>query len=152
MYTQNDFQKVKSSTRTRLILFGVLALAFIVLMFVFNSLRLQVLSCASAGLGFIACYFVWSFKISPWVKYNRHMKDISEGQKRVTECEFVSFTPETRIHDGVEVHDFVVTVGKTEEDERLFYWDADKPAPVLEPGCKLTVTSYGNFVIDLKSA
>ena len=150
MYTEADFTSTSRKATIRLVLFILMALAFVSVMLVFNAMRNQPFTLLTASVGFVVCYFIWSFKISPWVKYNRHLKDIKSGQRRTTECEFVFFTPETRFQDGVEVHDFIATVGSEEEDERLFYWDNDKPAPEIKAGDKIIVTSYGRFVIDLK--
>ncbi|MBQ1256498.1 MAG: hypothetical protein IIX93_04400 [Clostridia bacterium] len=152
MYTEADFISASKNSRIRLILFLILALAFVAVMLVFNSMRNQFLTCLTAAIGFAVMFFLWTFKVSPLVKYNRHLKEIKTGQKRTTECEFVYFTPETRFQDGVEVHDFVATVGPEEDDERLFYWDNDKKAPELKAGDKITVTSYGRFVIGLEPA
>ena len=74
------------------------------------------------------------------------------GQRRHTECSFLHFAPETRMHDGVEVHEMIVTVGTGEEDERLYYWDADKPEPALREGEKIQVESFGNFITALERA
>lgn len=152
MYTQSDFDNAHKQKKLRLVLLIAMGAAFLAAMFVFNSLRIQVLSIACAAVGFVLCYFVWSFKVGPWVKYDRHLKEIQEGQKRTVECEVLYFTPETRMMDGVEVNELVVTVGCEEEDERLYYWDADKPAPQVKEGDRVQITSYGNFVVELKNA
>lgn len=156
MYTENDFVLIRKQTRIRVILLIALICLFVAVLVVFNSLRMQVLTCATAAIGFIVSYFLCSFKVAPYVKYNRFLKDVKTGQRRVTECEFKYFTPETRMHDGVEVHEMIVsvasTVGKDEEDERLFYWDADKQQPDYTEGDMISVTSYGNFVVDCKKA
>ena len=53
-------------------------------------------------------------------------------------------------HDGVEAHVFEMSEGPKEkgEDMRLFYWDASKPLPSIQPGEMLRVISHGGFVID----
>lgn len=152
MYTQSDFVKANKQKKLRVWLFVILCAVFACIMFVFNSMRIQALSILTAVVGFVVAYFLWSFKVSPWVKYDRHLREIKNGQTRTAECEFMYFAPETRLMDGVEVNELIVTVGKEEEDERLYYWDVDKPAPVLNVGDKLIITSYGNFVVELKNA
>ncbi|MBR3928068.1 MAG: hypothetical protein IKJ65_03575 [Clostridia bacterium] len=129
-----------------------MAAAFLAVMLVFNSLRNQVLSIASAVVGFIVSYFLWSFKVSPWVKYDRLLREIRTGKTRETACEIMYFTDETRMMEGVEVHELIVRVGKEEEDERLYYWDADKEKPDVKEGDKVSIVSYGNYVVELKNA
>ena len=152
MYTEKDFLSANKQKKIRLTLFAVLVLAFLAAMFAFNAMRIQPLSITCAVVGFIVCYFIWSFKVSPWVKYDKHLKEVKSGQKRKTDCEIMYFTDETRLVDGVEVHELVARVGKEEEDERLYYWDADKARPDLKEGDKVSIISYGNFVVELKNA
>ena len=152
MYTEKDFTHATKQKKIRLALFFLMTAVFAVSMFVFIAMRSQALTIATAVVGFIVSYFVWSFKVSPWVKYDRHLKELKSGQKRETACEIMYFTDETRIMDGVEVHELIVTVGKEEEDERLYYWDADKKRPDVKEGDKVSIVSYGNFVVELKIA
>lgn len=152
MYTENDYAKAAKQTKIRVTLFLLMCLAFIACVVIFNTMRIQPLSIAYSVIGFVVSYFIWSFKVSPWVKYNRHLKELKSGQKRETLCEFLYFTDETRTVDGVEVHELIATVGKEEEDERLYYWDCDKPRPELKEGDRVSILSYGNFVVELKNA
>lgn len=152
MYSENDYHHASKQKKIRVTLFALMCLAFVTIMLVFNAMRIQALSIACAVVGFIVSYFIWSFKVSPWVKYDRHLHELSSGQKRETACEIKYFTDETRLVDGVEVHELIVTVGKEEEDERLYYWDADKKWPDLKEGDKVSIVSYGNFVVELKNA
>ncbi|MBQ1255810.1 MAG: hypothetical protein IIX93_00850 [Clostridia bacterium] len=152
MYTEKDFLHANKQKKIRVTLFAFMAAAFLALMFVFNTMRIQPLSIFTAVAGFMVSYFIWSFKVSPWVKYDKHLKEVRTGQKRETACEIMYFTDETRLVDGVEVHELVARVGKEEEDERLYYWDADKKRPDLKEGDKVSIVSYGNFVVELKNA
>lgn len=152
MYTEKDFLHAGKQKKIRVILFSILAAAFLAVMIVFTAMRIQPLSIASAVVGFMVSYFIWSFKVNPWVKYDRHLREVRSGQKRETACEIMYFTDETRLVDGVEVHELIARVGKEEEDERLYYWDADKERPDLKEGDKVSIVSYGNFVVELKNA
>ena len=129
----------------------LLSLVLFAAMIVMNKLRIQAASMAIAGVGFAVVYFLWSFKVSPWYKYNRYLRDMKDGRTRTAECDFVCFSDETRMHDGVEVYELIVKVGEEEEDERLYYWDIDKDKPVLKEGDRLEVESYGNFVVNFKA-
>ncbi len=150
MYTENDFRCAEKQSKLRLALLILLACVFFAGMILMNRLRIQAASMAVAGGGFVLVYFLWSFKVSPWISYNRYLREMKNGRKRDTECDFVSFETETRMRDGVEVHELIVKVGEEEEDERLFYWDADKKNPEFHEGDRLLITSYGNYVVDLK--
>lgn len=149
MYTEKDYQNTAKQVKTRLIVWLVLVAVFLAGMIVCISLRQEYVAMAVAGIGFAVCYFLWSFKVSPWVKYNRFLREMKNGQRRKLDCEFLSMEMETCFHDGVEVREMLVTVGKEEQDQRLYYWDIDKPDPALKPGEKICVESFGNFVVSL---
>ena len=150
MYTEADYRTASSQTKLRLILMSALIAALLVCVLVFNSLRWQYPMLALAAVGFVLVYFLWSFKLTPWIRYNRFMRELKHGQRRTLECSFIYKTDETRLYDGVEVHDVLVTVGTEEKDERLFVLDADKQLPEIKEGDRLTVTSFGNFITDIE--
>ena len=152
MYSEADYNKAAKSTRTRLILGIALIAVCLAVVITFIALEMEVLTLVSAGIGFIICYFLWSFKVMPWIHYNKFMKELRHGQRRQTECMFKEVAGETRMYDNVEVRDVLVTVGDTEEDERLFVCDADKPFPALQAGDRLTITSFGSFITDITPA
>lgn len=152
MYNESDYKQAAKQATLRVILALLLAVAFVAVALVFNRMRLQAPMLATAAVGFAVVFFLWSFKVTPWTKYNRFLREMRNGQRRHTECSFLHFTPETRMHDGVEVHEMIVTVGTGEEDERLYYWDADKPEPTLQEGERIRVESFGNFITDVQCA
>ncbi|MBQ3669783.1 MAG: hypothetical protein II920_11225 [Clostridia bacterium] len=152
MYCDNDVKTTAVKTRTRVALGIILICAFVALIITFTALKLQAPVLIASGVGFIVCYFVWSFKIMPWIHYNRFIKELTIGRKRVMECEFEDISSETRMFDNIEVRDVTVSVGKEEEDERLYVLDADKQFPDIAPGERITVTSYGNFITDIAKA
>ncbi len=152
MYSESDYINTAKQMRYRLILGILLICACLAVLITFIALEIEWAALVSAGLGFIVCYFLWSFKVMPWIHYNKFVKELRHGQRRQMECAFQQISPETRMYDNVEVHDVLVSVGETEEDERLFVLDADKVLPDLKTGDKITVTSYGSFITDIAPA
>lgn len=152
MYGESDYKQASRQATVRVVCALLLAAAFLAIALVFNRMRLQAPTLATAAVGFVVVFFLWSFKVSPWTKYNRFLREMRNGQRRHTECSFLHFAPETRMHDGVEVHEMIVTVGTGEEDECLYYWDADKPEPALREGEKIQVESFGNFITAIERA
>ena len=150
MYTEEYFAKIKSDTLLRVILGLILIAAFLALVIVFTVLRLQIPQMAAAGVGFVLTYFVWYFKISPWTRYNRFMKEMRTGKKRTGVFTYEEIASETRMYDGVEVWDVQMNEGDNEEDKRLFVFDADMPVPEFRAGDRVEVTSYGRFVTEYK--
>ncbi len=98
--------------------------------------------------------FFWSMKLTPLIRYRRFLREIGNGMSRVMVAEFVSFSPDISTHDGVDAHVFEMSEGPKEkgEDLRTFYWDDSKPAPEIQPGEMLRITSHGAFIIDWERA
>lgn len=98
--------------------------------------------------------FFWSMKLTPLIRYRRFLREIGNGMSRVMVAEFVGFSPDISTHDGVDAHVFEMSEGPKEkgEDLRTFYWDDSKPAPEIQPGEMLRITSHGAFIIDWERA
>lgn len=152
MYGESDYRQASKQAALRVVFALLLAAVFLAGTLTFNHLRLQVPTLATAAVGFAVVFFLWSFKVTPWTKYNRFLREMRNGQRRKTECSFLYLVPETRMHDGVEVYEMIVTVGTGEEDERLYYLDADKPEPALREGDRIRVESFGNFITGIERA
>ena len=131
MYSDSDFDVAAKRSQTALIFGIVLICAFLALVIALIALEMEVLTLICAGLGFIVCYFLWSFKVMPWIHYGKYMKELRNGRRRQMECQFGQISDETRMFDNIEVRDVLVSVGDEEEDERIM------------------VTSFGNFITDV---
>ena len=146
MYSQSDITSNKNQFKLRLIYMGIALLITIAASTVLLIMRLEYPLMLAGAAGLCATYYIWITKAYPFYSYGRFLRDISEGLSRETVAHFISLTPETTMRDNVAVHVMMVRVGEAEEDERLFYFDHDKPLPAFEPGQTLTITSFGNYV------
>ncbi len=149
MYTDADLARAEQAKTRRLTLaFSVLFVAVAVLV-VGLVLRMQPL--ATFGTAVFACLFyaVLELLAMPHVRYAKFLRDMREGLSRETDAEFMSMSEAPRMNNGVMFYDFCVRVGPEAEDERLFYFDADKPLPKYKEGERLHITSYGNFITDI---
>ena len=56
--------------------------------------------------------------------------------------------------DGIDCYAMLVNVGERDdaEDDRLFYFDVQKPKPQIPLGTRVTVESNDKMVADLKTA
>lgn len=151
MYNEEYFAKTARSTHIRLYIVIAMMVLACVGVGVCCALRLQTPNLIIAGVGYAAVYFVWDLKLTPWLRYNKFMKEMKHGQKRQLEVEFMSMDSDTRIYDGVEVYDIQTRVGDRDEDLRTYVYDADMPRPELKPGQRIKVTSFGMFVVDISA-
>ena len=74
MYGESDYRQASRQATLRVVGALLLAAAFLAVMLVFNRMRLQAPTLATAAVGFVVVFFLWSFKVSPWTKYNRFLR------------------------------------------------------------------------------
>ena len=153
MYTDADLVRAEKQKKERLLCsFSVLAVA-LSMMTVGISMRNHAL--ATYGAAAIACLFyaVLELKALPYARYASYVRDIKEGLSRETDAKFVRISDAPRMNNGVMFYDFFVRDGAEvdEDNERLFYFDADKQLPTFQPGQQLHITSFGNYITGIES-
>jgi hypothetical protein len=146
MYSDSDYHKSNSAFNARVLAAVFILAAGVGCVTACMVFRARWLAGIASALTACLIYAYLSLKVMPHYRYRRLLSDMREGLTRETDGWFVSFAAETRRSDGVLVHDFIVRVGEAEEDERLFYWDDDKPVPELEPGERVSINSFGNYI------
>lgn len=146
LYTSRDLSEARRIRNIRLYcFFAVCALALAA----FGAtliLRVEIPGLIATALLSCVAYFVYSTKVSPHNKYCRYLKALQEGLTRETEGVYVSMASDTRMVDGVEVYDFIISVEPGEMGERLFLWDANKPRPTFAPEQEMKIISHSNFI------
>ena len=75
-------------------------------------------------------------------------------RKRTTTGVYKFFSEDIYDRDGLECHSMLINIGEKNdpEDDRLFYYDAYKPAPAFEMGEKITVISNDKMVSSIHAA
>lgn len=148
MYGENDYKNAETKMKARLgVAIGILAIA-VGAMCAGIAVRNKWLATISPVLGGWVLYTWWALKFMPWFRYNKYLQNMRQGRHRETQCYFVDASDQTRIVDGVQIHDFNASLDAAGEDLRLFYWDGDKPMPEMQKGQKLRLISYGNFITE----
>lgn len=150
MYSNED--SVVNDARIRKIVIALIVILCIGIAGIVPTLIFRVqwatdlVSCLCGG----AIIFIWSMKLTPLRHYRHLLRGIAGGMTHEMVAEFVGISPDLSTHDGVEAHVFEMSEGPKEkgEDLRLFYWDAAKPLPSIQPGEMLRVISHGGFVIN----
>lgn len=152
MYSDQDFINAKQGMKKALTLTILVCIVPLALFIVSLVMRWHIPCWIGAvALGWLG-YGLLQLKCIPWIRYVLWFKDMRSGLSREMDAQFVSISNETRLSDGIEVHEMIVRVGDREEDERLFLWDHDKPLPVFKADQMLHITSFGNYVTDVAAA
>ena len=151
MYTETDYRAAAAGMRRELlIVLGVVAVTVAALC-AGLAVRSEPLVIGALAVGLCAAYTCWVVRFLPWLRYNRFLENMRTGRRRETECYFVALADSVRTVDGVSIHDLNASLDPEGEDQRLFYWDDDKPLPELAPGQKVKIESYGNFITALEA-
>lgn len=155
MYFQTDLDEVQRQLKkVRLIALipAVLLLAIGIAIFVVGRLNRSDSAWMLTALFTIlggGCYlFVYGLSIKPAKAYRALIRDMMHGRLRQTEGIFKSFAPETCDREGLPFHALLLNVGDRDdgEDDRLFYWDAQKPMPQAELGSHVRIFSNDNRI------
>jgi hypothetical protein len=148
VYSDADLLKTESARKRALTVALLIGGAALLLMIAGMIVRSKPLALAAAILGGCAAYGWSALKIAPWSAYLKFLREMNSGLTRATEGTFVSQEDESRVVDGVLVHDVLLDAGQ--DTDLLFYWDEEKPRPDLTPGQRLKVTSFGKFITALE--
>ena len=148
MYTSQDYEKAFGKTNARIILGAALIALGLAGIITLTLLKQKVALYIFTAVMYLVCFFVWSYKIAPWLKYKKFLKELKSGQRKHAALIYRGIAPETRMYDGVEVWDldFYEEDGQT---ERLMVLDAEYAKPQLREGQKVKVESYGSFITKL---
>ena len=147
-YTKEDFGAVKSEINKKLLIFGLLTVAYIgicALLFV----RRMELACTLftffAGAPLI--FFIYVYLVPP-VVYRRFLKEMHKGQQRENFGDFARIEEDVAVRDGLNFLPLII-IGE-EGFEHRFYWDVQKPTPDIAVGARLKITTYGQSIKKLE--
>lgn len=156
MYQQNDLTLITRQIRRRLYILLIpcaLLLAGIVVS-VLPGIRLEWLTIVlTITLGAVLIFCDGLF-IAPLRAYRRHLDSALHGRTRQLEGIFKSVETVSCLKDGVTFYPMIVSAGDPddEEDDRLFYFDAEKAFPPLKAGDRISLTYHDKAVVALTLA
>lgn len=159
MYTEKDWSEINALLKKRWLLTlgpAGLMLAAAITIFVYGQLNrsehLWMLTSALTMLGGGYLLFFYGVSVRPALIYRKNLRFLLNGRKRVTTGILKEFSEDVTDRDGMEVYAMLVNVGERNdpEDDRLFYYDAYKPAPELALGTRVTVYSNDKLVASME--
>ena len=152
MYTQTDLEQILAQKKKRWMLLAIpeaILLACVVYSLV---IRVEWMTSLFSCLAGALLIFVYDLAIKPLSCYARHLQGVLEGRTRVLEGTFKRMDLQPSMVDGVSYRGMIVSAGDPadEEDDRLFYYDMEKPVPHLREGDQLRVTYHDRAVANLE--
>ena len=147
MYTETDRQTTQRAAKRAHFAAGLFLFLGLLITVAGLIFRVRALAVLGLGVGGCAAYFYYSLKAGPRVRYARFLREIETGLSRKTRVIFEELSAASRVtEEGVSVFDLAA---RDEDGEtRLFYFDAAKPLPTLQPGQSVDLTAYGRYVVD----
>ena len=152
IYTEADVQAINHQVKRGLTVMGLSAAVAVVATVITLVYRVQWLTIAITLFWGSLTIFFWSMKMTPPLSYRRHLKEIHQGLSRQTLGQVVQLSEDLTHREGIDFYALIINIGEEDdpEDERLFYWDAQKPRPDFAPGDRLEIISHGNDIIGMR--
>ena len=149
MYSQQDVKDISAQFKQRMALIAIPAIILLIGVVWSTIQRIQWLTIALFILFCFTLLFSWALFLSPLKKYRAFISGALDGQKRTMEGYFKAFVHEPAERDGITFIPLYINISgtKEEEDDRLFYFDANLPLPDWQPGEKLSITSQDRAVL-----
>ena len=154
MYTEQDFSDIKAQKKKRALLMMIPCILLLAVIIYSLVIRMEALT---VGLTIVlGCYFffVHGLLYMPVNAYYQHMDQVMHGRTRTITGAFKEMNETAVLRDGVYYYPMLLNVGRMEdeEDDRLFYFDANLPRPAWEKGDMLTLTYHDKAVGAWKKA
>lgn len=149
MYQPSDYQENRQQLRARLLALGLPAFALLACTIVSFALRWP--QYITVGLSILLCglcVFGYSMILWPVIAYGRHLNHALAGRTRTLHGAFIGMEQDVISREGIALYPMILNVGDKDkdEDDRLFYYDANLPKPPWAEGDHLAITSYDKIV------
>lgn len=161
LYTQAELDAIRAKLKRRIavaVVPAVVILAAAVGVFVWGRMQrsdtLWMLTAALTVLGGGYFLFLFGVYVRPAWVYRTHVNYMLHGRMRTTTGVLKSISPNLSDHDGLECHALMLNIGDRDdpEDDRLFYYDALKPALTYPLGMRVTVLSNDKLISSIEPA
>ena len=152
MYTQQELDQILAQRKKRWLLLAIPEVILVACLVYSLVIRVEwlttLISCIAGGL----LIFVYDLALKPLSCYVRHLQGVLQGRTRTLEGIFKHVDMQPSMVDGVAYRGMIVSAGDPadEEDDRLFYFDMEKPFPAITAGDRLRVTYHARAVAQLE--
>ena len=160
MYTQEELRQVQLQLKKKRLAAAIptlLLLAVAIAVFVAGRMRRSdaawILSALLTIFGGGYALFQYGLSIRPAKTYRNCVQEMLHGRMRQTEGVLKAFSEDICDRNGLPFHAVLLNVGEKNapEDDRLFYWDAQKPNPEFSLGMQVRVFSNDNRISRMES-
>lgn len=154
MYTTQDLENLNGQIKRRYTALGIPAVLMLagIVFSVLPHVRMQWLTVALTIAMIVMGLFGHGLFIAPLLKYRVHLDSALNGRRHDLSCTFKSLELTPCLREGVMFYPMIVSAGdpKEPEDDRLLYYDLEKPLPDLKEGEKLHIVYHDKSIMDLR--
>ena len=151
MYTEQDLSAIQQQQNKRWIALLIPCVVLLCVLVYSLMIRVEWLTSAVTILVGAVLLFFYEMTIKPLHCYKKHIKNCLHGRKHELDCTYHSIDADISVVDGVRYYSMTVLQPDEKGDpfERLLYWDAEKPFPVLQGGEKLHILYHDRMVAQM---
>ena len=148
MYDKNDLDAARQAAKKALLLMLLPAIPLLgatVFSFVIRDKWLTILLSSLTGCWII---FIYQMVYVPKKAYREHIQSAMGSSQKECDGHYLRMENTPVERNNVMFYAFYLNVGEKQdpEDDRLFYYDAQKPIPDWKSGDMLHIVSYDKFV------
>lgn len=153
MYTQEHVTQLLKQKNKRLLLSALVLIPPLAVLVVSLFIRIEWLTIVSSIVFFGLGILLWDLFVGPVARYSRFVQNAATGKGIATMGRFKRWTEGISQRKGVSYRSFLLNVGDMaeEEDDRLYYFDANLPAPDWKEGDSLTVVTSDRNVVEYQN-
>lgn len=152
LYTEADWTRCREETQKTAVFMLLCALPFAVVAAAAFFLRVEILCMAGCFLFGGVLIFLWDMRLSPKLRYGRFLREATSGLTRRTAGTITKLSEERIFEEGLWFYELILNVYEdlSEEGERRYLFDAEKPRPGEFVGRDVALTSHGSFVLGVE--
>lgn len=160
MYTEEDLKKAASLEKKRALLCwligGIVVLAGIFCFVIGQLNRSETMwkcTVAATILGGGWIIFCYGAAVKPAANYRRHIDFMLHGRQSKTVGILREVGQIALEHEGISCYNLLINIGDVNdpEDDRLLYWDVNRPRPDELLGRRVTAYSNNRFISALSA-
>lgn len=154
MYTENDLEIVRQQQKKRWLLLTIPTVILLGAMVYSLFIRLEWLTTLATILLGSTLIFFYDLTIKPLRRYEVHLNNALHGRTREVDGTFSELSADISVVDGVKYRamTLLVETDAPDPEERLLYFDLNKPFPDIAKGTRLHVVYHDREIVSLSLA
>jgi len=154
IYAETDLTAIRAQKKKRWLALAIPCAVLAAVLVYSLVIRLEWLTSAATILIGVILIAGHDFFVKPLACYEKHLNNCLHGRTRECELPFISLSENVDVVDGVRCRQLLCEDfdAKGRPYERLFYFDAEKQLPDLQPGQTVHIVHHDLMVANISLA